>query len=108
MPPEDWVDEVLRFWFEETGPKQWFEKDEAFDAGVRQRFLALHERLARKRRRTPASNASSCSNHCFGPVSSNQNLSTSSTQSSAAIRGSLLGTGKSGLARDRGRRQSRR
>lgn len=46
MPPEDWVDEVLRFWFEETGPKQWFEKDEAFDAGVRQRFLALHERLA--------------------------------------------------------------
>jgi len=59
LPPQDdpphygplplqtgWVDEVLRFWFEETGPKQWFEKDEAFDAAVRRRFLALHEAVA--------------------------------------------------------------
>jgi uncharacterized protein (DUF924 family) len=44
--PEDWVDDVLRFWFEETRPKQWFEKDGAFDAQVRRRFLALHEALA--------------------------------------------------------------
>jgi uncharacterized protein (DUF924 family) len=44
--PQDWVGEVLRFWFEETGPKQWFEKDAAFDAEVRRRFLALHETLA--------------------------------------------------------------
>jgi uncharacterized protein (DUF924 family) len=43
--PEDWVDDVLRFWFEETRPKQWFEKDEVFDAEVRRRFLALHETL---------------------------------------------------------------
>jgi uncharacterized protein (DUF924 family) len=43
--PEDWVDDVLRFWFEETRPKQWFEKDEAFDADVRRRFLELHETL---------------------------------------------------------------
>jgi uncharacterized protein (DUF924 family) len=42
---ENWIDEVLRFWFEETKPKQWFEKDEAFDTEVRRRFLALHERL---------------------------------------------------------------
>ena len=41
-----WVDDVLRFWFDETSPKQWFEKDEAFDALVRRRFLALHEALA--------------------------------------------------------------
>jgi uncharacterized protein (DUF924 family) len=44
--PQDWVGEVLGFWFEETTPKQWFEKDEAFDAEVRRRFLALHEALA--------------------------------------------------------------
>ena len=47
LPPQkDDVDEVLRFWFEETTPKQWFEKDEAFDAEVRRRFLALHEAVA--------------------------------------------------------------
>jgi len=46
MPQEDWVADVLRFWFEETKPKQWFEKDEAFDAEVRRRFLAQHEALS--------------------------------------------------------------
>ncbi len=47
LPPQDgYVDEVLRFWFAETSPKQWFEKDEAFDAEVRRRFLALHEAVA--------------------------------------------------------------
>jgi uncharacterized protein (DUF924 family) len=44
--PEHWVDEVLRFWFEETRPKQWFEKDEGFDAEIRRRFLPVHETLA--------------------------------------------------------------
>src|SRR5262245_58592235 len=44
--PHNWVGGVLRFWFEETRPKQWFEKGEAFDAEVRRRFLALHEALA--------------------------------------------------------------
>jgi len=46
MPRSDWVDDVLRFWFEETKPKQWFMKDAVFDAEVRRRFLALHEALA--------------------------------------------------------------
>src|SRR5262245_15896050 len=46
MAQEDWADDVLRFWFEETRPQQWFEKDEAFDAEVSRRFLALHEALA--------------------------------------------------------------
>jgi uncharacterized protein (DUF924 family) len=45
MAIEDWVDDVLRFWFEETGPKQWFEKSDALDAEVRRRFLELHETL---------------------------------------------------------------
>jgi uncharacterized protein (DUF924 family) len=46
MADNAWVDDVLGFWFEETRPKQWFEKDAAFDAEVRRRFLALHEALA--------------------------------------------------------------
>ena len=32
---------VLRFWFEETRPQQWFTKDRLFDALVRQRFHGL-------------------------------------------------------------------
>ncbi|NCC21735.1 MAG: DUF924 domain-containing protein [Alphaproteobacteria bacterium] len=30
--------EVLHFWFEETHPSQWFQKNEAFDRAVRERF----------------------------------------------------------------------
>lgn len=41
----DWVDEVLRFWFEELSQAQWFAKSEAVDAHIRERFLALHEQL---------------------------------------------------------------
>lgn len=33
--------DVLRFWFEETRPHQWFAKDPAFDAQVQDRFGAL-------------------------------------------------------------------
>jgi uncharacterized protein (DUF924 family) len=44
--PDGWVDAVLGFWLEEASPKQWFEKDEAFDAEVRRRFLALYEAVA--------------------------------------------------------------
>jgi uncharacterized protein (DUF924 family) len=40
-----WVEDVLRCWFEEAGPEQWFKKDPAFDARIRERFLALHEAL---------------------------------------------------------------
>jgi uncharacterized protein (DUF924 family) len=42
---DGWVEDVLKFWFEETKPDQWFEKDPAFDASIRQRFLGLHEIL---------------------------------------------------------------
>jgi len=35
----------LTFWFEQTGPDQWFEKDPTFDASIRERFLGLHELL---------------------------------------------------------------
>lgn len=36
----------MKFWFEQTAPDQWFEKDPAFDASVRERFLGLHEIVA--------------------------------------------------------------
>ncbi len=54
-PRKAGVDEVLRFWFEETRPKQWFEKDEAFDAEVR---AALPRRCTRP---WPRSRARRCS-----------------------------------------------
>ncbi|NCT84356.1 MAG: DUF924 domain-containing protein [Comamonadaceae bacterium] len=40
-------DTVLRFWFEETQPAQWWKVDPAFDALVRSRFGALHEQALR-------------------------------------------------------------
>ena len=42
---DGWVEAVLKFWFEQATPEQWFEKDPAFDAAVRERFLPLHEVL---------------------------------------------------------------
>jgi uncharacterized protein (DUF924 family) len=42
--------EVLQFWFGEprgARRKCWFEKDAAFDAGIRSRFLPLYDALAR-------------------------------------------------------------
>ena len=30
--------DILRFWFEEAGPKHWFKQSDAFDAQIRQRF----------------------------------------------------------------------
>jgi uncharacterized protein (DUF924 family) len=44
-PKDGWVEDVLKFWFEQTAPDQWFEKDPVFDASIRQRFLGLHEIL---------------------------------------------------------------
>ena len=36
---------VLAFW-REAGPSKWFEKDEAFDAAIREKFLATYEAAA--------------------------------------------------------------
>jgi uncharacterized protein (DUF924 family) len=35
-------EEVVTFW-QEAGPKQWFNKDDAFDAQIRERFLSTYE-----------------------------------------------------------------
>lgn len=41
----DWQD-VIRFWFEESKPEQWFMKNEAFDTLIRSRFLDTHSKVA--------------------------------------------------------------
>lgn len=40
------IDEVLRFWFEDTPPARWWRADPAFDARIRERFGALHAAAA--------------------------------------------------------------
>ena len=40
-----WVADVLSFWFEELKPADWFEKNEAVDARITERFAALYGRL---------------------------------------------------------------
>jgi uncharacterized protein (DUF924 family) len=41
-----WVEQVIRYWFDDVGPAQWFAAGEAIDARIRGRFLQLHERIA--------------------------------------------------------------
>jgi uncharacterized protein (DUF924 family) len=41
-----WVGEVLHFWFDELKADQWFAKSDVIDAQIRDRFLALHRRVA--------------------------------------------------------------
>ncbi len=45
MPPIAKIEDVVAFW-REAGPDKWFAKDEAFDAAIRERFLATHEAAA--------------------------------------------------------------
>ena len=39
------VDEIIRFWFEELRPKDWFRKDEAVDGTIACRFGATYQEL---------------------------------------------------------------
>lgn len=39
--------EVLDFWFDELEPKDWFVKNPELDERIRERFLALHQEIAR-------------------------------------------------------------
>lgn len=43
MKPE----EVLDFWFKESGPEMWFATDAAFDERIREQFLEVHHRARR-------------------------------------------------------------
>lgn len=42
----EWIDQVLQFWFHELSADAWFRKDERVDADIRERFGILYERLA--------------------------------------------------------------
>lgn len=39
----DAAEAILKFWFDETKPYQWFRRDLDFDARVRKQFSALHQ-----------------------------------------------------------------
>lgn len=39
--------EVLKFWFEESSPSQWFSKDDKFDQLISERFLEIHSKAVR-------------------------------------------------------------
>ena len=41
-----WVGQVLHYWFEELDESHWFEPERSVDQNIRDRFLALHERIA--------------------------------------------------------------
>jgi len=41
-----WCDDVLHFWFDDLSSDQWWRKDDALDARIRERFLPLYESLA--------------------------------------------------------------
>lgn len=38
--------DILKFWFEQATPEQWFKKDAAFDRTIRERFTETHRRAA--------------------------------------------------------------
>jgi uncharacterized protein (DUF924 family) len=44
---DDMFQEVLKFWFEEAKPSQWWTKDEEFDQLISRRFSAVHSRAKR-------------------------------------------------------------
>ena len=36
------AEDILRFWFEDSAPADWYAKNPAFDAAIRERFLTTH------------------------------------------------------------------
>jgi uncharacterized protein (DUF924 family) len=44
--PKDWAQEVMRFWFEELRPPDWFKRDAQVDEKIRRRFGDLRAALA--------------------------------------------------------------
>lgn len=42
----DTKEEILHFWFEETSPAQWFQKNDIFDGQITDRFLVTYEMAA--------------------------------------------------------------
>ena len=45
----NWVEQVMRYWFEELPAEAWFRKDTRVDDTIRERFRGLHDEVARLR-----------------------------------------------------------
>lgn len=41
------ADDIIKFWFEDIKPAQWWKKDSDFDALIRQRFAQVHQAASR-------------------------------------------------------------
>ena len=54
------IEEVLKFWFDDLSPDDWFESDEAVDSHIRERFQELHETLRGQVPKTWRSSARGC------------------------------------------------
>ena len=54
------IEEVLKFWFDDLSPDDWFESDEAVDSDIRERFQELHETLRGQVPETWRSSARGC------------------------------------------------
>lgn len=42
---DGWIDDVLKFWFEDHGQKDWFQGGSEFDEKIRERFANLYDAL---------------------------------------------------------------
>ena len=45
----DWVEQVMRYWFDELRSEAWFRKDTRVDEAIRERFATLHDEVAQLR-----------------------------------------------------------
>ncbi|HEY7642401.1 MAG TPA: DUF924 family protein [Steroidobacteraceae bacterium] len=45
----DWVEQVIRYWFEELPHEAWFRKDTQVDDAIRERFGTVHDEVAQLR-----------------------------------------------------------
>lgn len=48
MTADDWAEDILRFWFDEVGAAGWFERSDATDDAIRERFQDLWRELRAK------------------------------------------------------------
>ncbi|WEX09408.1 DUF924 family protein [Chelativorans sp. AA-79] len=43
---DQWIEDILSFWFDEVGQKGWFASSKELDESIRRRFSKLHQQLA--------------------------------------------------------------
>ena len=69
MPKAQTADTILKFWFEDITPEQWFKKDTDFDSTIRDRFGPTIEAALSARLDNWANTAElPCADHRAGPI----------------------------------------